>query len=366
MADTITAATAALETQRRLLVDEYVRRAWNMWQSLTPQDWWNDAVTQGAAAYITQQQMAFVRAMRRLGISYADIMLRLVGTTPQGQIPEYVVVRDNTDPWKVALRPADAYRSLAVQHPDIRPRGWDGLDKRVQEAVNNWLDMARNQLQDNADTDGTLAQNRATASRYEASGIRRYRRVIHPELSKSGTCGLCVVAATNTFTRPDLMPMHNRCHCTVAPITESNDPGLKLNGDDLQKIYRAAAAASGKKGYSTSAADLTKLRVDVTSNSELGPILTRAQSETIADTESLGEWHMPDMQMTNAQMRRMYERASEFNRHYQILADSGKDIESFRYDGRNYTFKSGPHLKQAWDYVRSLLEYSRGWLGLAA
>ena len=42
------------------------------------------------------------------------------------------------------------------------------------------------------------------------------------------------------------MPMHNRCKCTVAPIVGSNDPGLKLNSDDLMTIYKAAGKTSGR------------------------------------------------------------------------------------------------------------------------
>ena len=81
MADA-TQVLTTLEQQRQALVDAYINRAWTMWQSLDPSDWWNDAVTQGVGAWITQNQMAFVKAMRRLGISYADIMLRLVNVPP--------------------------------------------------------------------------------------------------------------------------------------------------------------------------------------------------------------------------------------------------------------------------------------------
>lgn len=49
MADSALAAVQALDDQRLKLVDEFVRRAWNMWRSLTPSDWWNDAVAEGAA-----------------------------------------------------------------------------------------------------------------------------------------------------------------------------------------------------------------------------------------------------------------------------------------------------------------------------
>ena len=68
MMATFQTVSEALDAQRNALVDEYVSRAWRMWQSLTPADFWNDAVTQGVSAYITQQQIAFVKQMRRLGI----------------------------------------------------------------------------------------------------------------------------------------------------------------------------------------------------------------------------------------------------------------------------------------------------------
>ena len=127
MADSALVAVQALDDQRLKLVDEFVRRAWNMWRSLTPSDWWNDAVAEGAAAYVAQQHIAFVKAMRQQGISYADTMLRLAGVNGLGEIPQYEVVRANTDPWQVAMRVADEYRTQAVKNPGIRPATWDEI-----------------------------------------------------------------------------------------------------------------------------------------------------------------------------------------------------------------------------------------------
>lgn len=366
MADSALAAVQALDDQRLKLVDEFVRRAWNMWRSLTPSDWWNDAVAEGAAAYVAQQHIAFVKAMRQQGISYADTMLRLAGVNGLGEIPQYEVVRANTDPWQVAMRVADTYRTQAVKNPEIRPATWDEIlkdaDQSAADHVKAWLMSAKIQLENNAVTDGYVTQNRAIQSRYRSSGVERYRRVIHPELSKTGSCGLCVVAATNTFTRADLMPMHNRCKCTVAPIVGSNDPGLKLNSDDLMTIYKAAGKTAGRD-YSTSATDLTKLRVKVVNNSELGPVLLRKDAPVNSNAP---EWRLPDMKMTHAQMERMFARATEFNARYKELLNGDKDSVQFRFDGRSYEFKKTVHTKQAWQYVRSLLAYSRGFLGLAA
>ena len=182
MADSAVAAVQALDDQRLKLVDEFVRRAWNMWRSLTPSDWWNDAVAEGAAAYVAQQHIAFVKAMRQQGISYADTMLRLAGVNGLGDVPQYEVVRANTDPWQVAMRVADEYRTQAVKNPEIRPATWDEILKDADQSAANhveaWLMAAKVQLDTNAVTDGYVAQNRAIQSRYRSSGVERYRRVI--------------------------------------------------------------------------------------------------------------------------------------------------------------------------------------------
>ena len=357
MAD-MTQALTVMERQRQALVDAYVQRAWNMWKSLDPADWWNDAITQGVSAWITQNQIAFIKAMRHLGVSYADVMLGMVNVPSDGQIPEYIVTRDNTDPWAVSVRPADAYRSMAVRDPSIRPLAWDNLDDYVQKAVDDWLDAAVKRLTDNANTDGQIAMNSAATQRFHGSGVRKYRRVIHPELSKTGTCGLCAVAATNVFSTADLLPMHNNCKCTVAPITANNDPGLKLNREDLDAIYRKAG--------STSAADLKSVRVIMESHSEIGPILTQSQwRREYDDGTPAPEWHIPDLNMTRTALQRMYARAMEFQQHYQKVLDTGEE-DDFPFEGRKYSFRPSVHLRQAMSYQSAWLQYLRSTLGLAA
>lgn len=94
-----------------------------------------------------------------------------------------------------------------------------------------------------------------------------YRRLIHPERSASGTCGLCVVAATQFYTKERLMALHDNCKCTQAPITKDADPGFTLNREDLDAIYAAAG--------SSLAEDLKRTRVAIREHGELGPILVR-------------------------------------------------------------------------------------------
>lgn len=91
---------------------------------------------------------------------------------------------------------------------------------------------------------------RAAASRvYNArKDITGYRRIIHPEISKSGsTCGLCIAASQNFYHTPDLAKIHDHCHCAVLPIVKSIDPGQLLNSKELAALYKQAGGTSDKK-----------------------------------------------------------------------------------------------------------------------
>lgn len=92
------------------------------------------------------------------------------------------------------------------------------------------------------------------------------RRVIHPELSRTGTCGLCIAAADRIYSVRDLLPIHDRCNCTIAPITEEHDPGDDVNQADLRQLYKDA-------GGTTAGAALKRTRYQVDEHGELGPVL---------------------------------------------------------------------------------------------
>jgi hypothetical protein len=93
-----------------------------------------------------------------------------------------------------------------------------------------------------------------------------FRRVLHPELSRTGSCGLCIAASTRIYGRDRLMPLHDRCHCGVLPVLDGDDPGDVLNSQDLAALYGAA-------GGQTSREALKKIRVAVHDHGELGPVL---------------------------------------------------------------------------------------------
>jgi hypothetical protein len=117
-----------------------------------------------------------------------------------------------------------------------------------------------------ATLDVALAQRDGAQSRLVlASQVTGWRRVVHPELSKGGTCGLCIAAADRVYRTSDLLPLHNRCACTVLPVTATSDPGSPVNRDALNRLYREVGGTDRQK--------LAKARWAVREHGELGPVL---------------------------------------------------------------------------------------------
>lgn len=175
------------------------------------------------------------------------------------------------DPAQVYGRIADAYRYQVIAR---------GLSE--QQAQQRALQRAAVV----AEADVMLAA-RAQARRFlTTTGARGYRRILHPELSAPGSCGLCVVAADRVYRIEELMPIHDRCKCEVLPIIGRADPGLRLNRDDLDRLYAAA-------GGTTAGAALKRIRVAITEHGELGPVLVYA-NHTIRGPKEVAATQAPD------------------------------------------------------------------------
>jgi hypothetical protein len=116
-----------------------------------------------------------------------------------------------------------------------------------------------------ADTDTTLAMRAQSRRFMTRRGIAGYRRVIRPEASAGGTCGLCIAAADRIYHKADLLPVHDRCSCETAPIVGGQDPGYSLNSADLDALYGAAGSTHRK--------DLARVRITTHHHGELGPVL---------------------------------------------------------------------------------------------
>lgn len=152
------------------------------------------------------------------------------------------------------------YERLGKNYRYLRSTGVDDAS-----ALKQTIDRANRM----ASADLNLAKrNQAQRSLEAVKAVTGYRRVLHPELSKSGPCGLCVVAADRIYNKQELMPLHDLCKCEPMAIINGVDPGLALNKQDLDAIYKQAGG--------TDAPRLKRIRVKVRHHGELGPVLTDA------------------------------------------------------------------------------------------
>lgn len=163
------------------------------------------------------------------------------------------VLPRNADSLEVWTRPAEQYRYA-------RSTG-----KSHEEA----LGIGLQRVEQLASMNNTLEARQATREILAAStAVVGYRRVIHPELTRSGTCGLCAAASTRMYEKAELLPIHQGCVCTIAPVTEDQDPGAALNTADLQRLYEMAGG--------TYAEQLSRVRYRIDEHGELGPTLVDA------------------------------------------------------------------------------------------
>jgi hypothetical protein len=216
-------------------------------------DWYDSA----AIGALSRHVVAVVQAAQRQSAALTEAYLVHMATAVtdraprgSGQIVRIEDLRKDADPVQVYGRPADTYR-YALSEGRTPPEARAQAVQRAEVL---------------ADTDVALAM-RAQARRFMVvHRVDGFRRVIHPELSRGGSCGLCVGASDRIYHREALMPLHARCKCTVAPIINGVDPGHSLNRADLDRLYKEAGG--------TQARHLASVRWVVHEDGELGPILT--------------------------------------------------------------------------------------------
>lgn len=172
-----------------------------------------------------------------------------------------VVVRaDDMTTEAVMNRPARAHRWAESQGADP--------DTAAQAAIDR-LDVI---IEDNLMLAQRLAEAEMLAKAVNLDAPRApvigYRRIIHPELSRTGVCGLCLAASDRIYNVETLRPIHDRCKCTVAAVTTRFDPADELNKVDLQRLYGEAGGTSGVL--------LKRTRYQVSEHGELGPVLKPA------------------------------------------------------------------------------------------
>jgi hypothetical protein len=238
--------------QRRSIIEQLLRLLLGLWGGF---DGWTDQrlVTGQAAASATLVDTALVRT-RRLTRSYLTSVLAEMG------------LGDLRLPSQVDLYPRSGVSELAVY---ARPVKQFLYEQSTGASLEEATAVAMERLKAIATQDVKTADRDESHAIYEAiARVIGYRRVIHPELSKSGTCGLCLVASQRRYSTDELEPLHGpSCNCTTLPIVKGDDPGFRVNDADLKAIYAEAG--------STAAEDLLNTRITINEHGELGPILTK-------------------------------------------------------------------------------------------
>lgn len=225
-----------------------------LWAGFTA--WYSAAAVAAVAAQAARLSQASQQTIVGAAQAYiANVVaaLRDTRTVSIPRTPDLPAVRGESAPAElVHTRPAEAYRKAFA------------TGSTHEEALNIALGRAE-ALQVG---DLTLAERVASQVVMEQLGVTQFRRVVRPELSKTGSCGLCIAASDRIYETAVLMPMHGNCHCKTMPIIDGIDPGNSLNGRDLEAFYADA-------GGSNTASELKKTRYVVNEHGEYGPVLSR-------------------------------------------------------------------------------------------
>lgn len=206
-----------------------------------------------------------VRAVPKATVEYQPAVSVVVhGEPPIPAEPVRVVVQgEDAAPHRVFNRAVVTYRYQRSEGADHATAS--GLaEERIASIVDGNVTLAQRLGEQQA-----LAQVHAIDER-----VIGWRRIIHPELSKGGVCGLCVAASDRVYNVKTLKPIHDRCRCSISPVTKANDPGKRLNAADLSRLYDDADKA-------TTAAALKRVRYSLDHHNEMGPVLVRVKGEQV-------------------------------------------------------------------------------------
>ena len=225
--------------------------------------WYNDDLVDRIARETARLLVADIDIVQGLADAYAaNVLHQITGeaiTIPPTRLPE---TRNGADLVGVYRRPAERYRHLVAVGE--APADAEAKALRRLERMTN-MDLAI------AARDAQLAQY---GVRHDDGGRRtigQYRRIVHPELARTGTCGLCIVASDRIYSTDELMPLHPGCNCTTAPVEGEVDPGNSLNNLALEQLYADAG--------STRAEELRQTRYQINDHGEYGPVISRAGDE---------------------------------------------------------------------------------------
>lgn len=186
--------------------------------------------------------------------AYLDAMARAAGVKPVAAVKVAAGTLRGVPLAEVYGRPAVAvYTAL---------KGGKSLTEAVGEGAVRLDQLVQMDMQ--------MAHTFAAREKFRGDErIVGYERV----LDGGESCALCIIASTQRYHSEDLMPIHDRCGCTVAPIYGKRDPGQVINAeryDTMQELFKANGIEYTGGQFKTD----RSVRVDL--HGEYGPVLSWA------------------------------------------------------------------------------------------
>lgn len=266
--------------------------------------WFNPALVRESTTQLVDIVEDAQQAIAALTESYADAVMAAMDL----QVPPKLLRRPVTLPAQLRkVNPRVEWERPARDARIARLLGFDEFEAN---------ERALRRAEQQARMDASLARREAERQRWGISTeVIGTRRVLRPEKSQHGPCGLCVVASTRIYGPGELKPLHGGCVCDSLPVTATADPGNDMNaadfevwsrrGEILEKIgltnddLRAYYTAAG----GTSRAGLQRVRVRTINHGELGPILVdnKYKNRTAGQSRKLAEQKMDPQRIFDIQ-----------------------------------------------------------------
>lgn len=238
--DQLTAAHRRLLADIRARLTDY---ATTLWAGLGS---WRDSDIERFVELMLPRVLAGRRQVARLTDAY---IAQLAGSAAAGVI-DLAAIRGIPD--------ADVYRRPAKALYGELAEG-KALDIAQTVATTRLIALIA--------TDMQMTQVRQAQRTMRNSGVQFYRRV----LGGGGDCALCMIASTQRYRKSDLMPIHPRCGCTVAPI--QGDANLVLDPDLLEHVHSEVQRITGEVDRGARSSAYRKL-IAAREHGEMGPVLT--------------------------------------------------------------------------------------------
>lgn len=197
----------------------------------------------------------------------------------------YMALRTKREPFGIDLSDiADKLRNgTPLEDVYRRPfiTTWTALSNGagVRDAIN----AGRSRATSSSEMDIALATRASAAESMDRDPrVRGYERV--PD---GGACDFCLLASTQEYHAEDLMPLHNRCGCTVDPILEDDTRGKILDRDLLGDLKAKGVKVYDNGEVRTYGGDKT-VAMRVHDHGELGPMITDADDHFTTEHQALG------------------------------------------------------------------------------